>query len=124
MKFENVADPEGHQAVALHVTRDKAAFFDCKMEMKTTHVNLCYNEGSLNSETPIPSLHLAEVFITAGSGSCFSQDFLFEDVDADGAMYNGETTNLLHGGDEELRSRSKHSDEIIMLRLQSGKICS
>ncbi|KAJ4951247.1 hypothetical protein NE237_028079 [Protea cynaroides] len=39
MKFENVADPEDHQAVAMRVTGDKAAFFDCKMEMKKTHAS-------------------------------------------------------------------------------------
>ncbi|XP_042476827.1 serine/threonine-protein kinase GRIK2-like isoform X2 [Macadamia integrifolia] len=56
-------------------------------------------------------------------GSHLSQDFLLEDDDVDGAIYNGEETNLLHGGDGELQSPSKRSEEIIMLRLQSGKIC-
>ncbi|KAJ4970304.1 hypothetical protein NE237_003403 [Protea cynaroides] len=60
---------------------------------------------------------------SAGSGNFFSQGFFLDDVDADGAMYNGESANLLHGGDDELHSRSKRSEEIIMLRLQSGNIC-
>ncbi|XP_043699548.1 serine/threonine-protein kinase GRIK2-like isoform X2 [Telopea speciosissima] len=56
-------------------------------------------------------------------GSRFSQEFLLEDDDVDGALYNGEETNLLHGGDGELHNRSKRSEEILMLRFRSGKIC-
>ncbi|XP_043706636.1 serine/threonine-protein kinase GRIK2-like isoform X2 [Telopea speciosissima] len=63
----------------------------------------------------------------ACSGIRFSQQFLLdgnlEDGYANGYMFNGESTYLSHGGEDELPCHSKRSEEILLLRLQSGKIC-
>ncbi|CAM8961529.1 unnamed protein product [Rhodiola kirilowii] len=48
--------------------------------------------------------------------SCFSDN-------NDMCSYNGETTNPMHGDDEEMRSRAKRSEEVVKLRIQNGLIC-
>ncbi|XP_042512028.1 serine/threonine-protein kinase GRIK1-like isoform X2 [Macadamia integrifolia] len=57
------------------------------------------------------------------AGSGISQEFLLGYVDGNGSMYNVESTGLSNGGDDEFLIRSKRPEEILSLRLQSGRIC-
>uniref|UniRef100_A0A7N0R8L9 Protein kinase domain-containing protein n=1 Tax=Kalanchoe fedtschenkoi TaxID=63787 RepID=A0A7N0R8L9_KALFE len=41
----------------------------------------------------------------------------------DMCSYNGETTNMVHGDDDEMRIRAKRSEEVVRLRIQNGLIC-
>ncbi|KAF6139713.1 hypothetical protein GIB67_006661 [Kingdonia uniflora] len=61
---------------------------------------------------------------TSSSGNRFSQELLLDEhlEDADG-LYNGEVTHSLHGCDGKLQSRAKHSEEILLLKIQNGMIC-
>lgn len=65
-----------------------------------------------------------------------SQELLFDIADADDddddecfsvsneiCSYNGETTNTVHGGDDEMRSSAKHSEDVVKLRIQNGLLC-
>ncbi|CAM8916427.1 unnamed protein product [Rhodiola kirilowii] len=49
-------------------------------------------------------------------------DDCFSDTN-DIRSYNGETTNTVHEDDDEMRSRAKHSEEVVKRRIQNGLIC-
>ncbi|OVA10156.1 Protein kinase domain [Macleaya cordata] len=66
---------------------------------------------------PIRSLRLVSSFRTR------SQERLLDDEEDEDSFYNGEATDILNGSDDELRSPVKRSEEIILFRIQSGKIC-
>ncbi|KAF8395213.1 hypothetical protein HHK36_019156 [Tetracentron sinense] len=61
----------------------------------------------------------------SGYGGWCSRELLwsFNLEDVDGDSYNGEATNTLYGGDGEMRSHAKRSEEILMSRTQNGMIC-
>eukprot|EP00262_Sarcandra_glabra_P019432 TRINITY_DN7319_c0_g1_i1.p1 TRINITY_DN7319_c0_g1~~TRINITY_DN7319_c0_g1_i1.p1 ORF type:complete len:415 (+),score=63.19 TRINITY_DN7319_c0_g1_i1:772-2016(+) len=62
---------------------------------------------------------------TCGPGGRFSQEFLLRNnlEDMDGGLYNGDATNNSHGCDGESQRPHKSSEEILLLRAQSGMIC-
>ncbi|XP_058094435.1 serine/threonine-protein kinase GRIK2 isoform X2 [Magnolia sinica] len=60
-----------------------------------------------------------------GSGSRFSQELLLPDnqEDTDGFIYNGEVASMLRRRDGKVPRRNKSSEELLLLRAQSGMIC-
>ncbi|KAF6150909.1 hypothetical protein GIB67_000075 [Kingdonia uniflora] len=61
---------------------------------------------------------------TSCSGNRLSQELLLDEhlEDVDG-LYNGEATHSLHRCDGKLQSRARHSEEILLLKIQNGMIC-
>ncbi|KAH7691467.1 calcium/calmodulin-dependent protein kinase kinase protein [Dioscorea alata] len=60
-----------------------------------------------------------------GTGPRFSQEFLLPEGedDADGALFNGDRTEIMNGNISDFRPSSRGAEEILLFRAQSGLIC-